>query len=840
MHALRLLSACAALLLASVAWAADLSIRVAAPSSFDIVTRYVENVHRFRPDAFYPFLHQLAEYKVRVTPARAPFSDPAFAPLAPGLDGKPRKGRYSDHNPIFTRLALANESHTALEGSLPRLEQWKKRERGRYGDMHLALAAQATYLTLQAMRDVWARREPQAARADKSTGECQSWADVGGARVCSMKEFWALLGHKQGIETGPLKVQGDSPETFDFDRFLPAERDASLPLVVLYAATTDEAFPALFEGLYALANTARPRLQLALRWKPDTAFVRQGYEPDFAVEAIIQEGVEMPEVTNTADFTARAISYIRAAQDKFDALNKVATTLPLVAKDVAATLPRGSLAKKSSLGERITLNGIAISPATMTHADVLALTRAERKLFQDITSQISTVMNEERARDIILTANVTLEAPRKSANSLAIPTVDKPLRFVNLAEALKDLTYRFQRASYLEGVGEESEEDDPAAIATFWVVADLDSDEGRKLVANALRFAETTGEIRLSFVHNPSTPTATPDRFALSSLIASLVLKGDIAEAYPQELLAFLELNASDEHPPRRSLSDMWTAENPMTPFVEKGVTGDLVKNVTSYWADVAPFAQRVGVAPGEAAVILNGRFIGLDKKEFATGSFHALHQYELKRRIKPVHEACIPAYPEQVANDRRLQADMVAVATSIAAGSADIHRQAAPTSVETKGLATIVHGSREKAMFEIVAVLDPLGPLARQVAPFLQGLKAHTLVSYHVHLLPASASSHVDLATLSGRWFPSRTVFGEDQAEAPHSVDFTGLPVGAVLDVKAYVPKTGEQFPGPGGKGGESVKIDDENQVVVFTSAGKGAAAQEEKGERPHVRDEL
>ncbi|BGP38538.1 killer toxin resistant protein [Rhodotorula kratochvilovae] len=838
MHALRLLSACAALLLASVAWAADLSVRVAAPSSFDIVTRYVENVHRFRPDAFYPFLHQLAEFKIR--PARALFSNAAFAPLAPGLDGKPRKGPYSDHNPVFTRLALANESLFALEGTLPRLAQWKKRERGRYGDMHLALAAQESYPTLQAMRDVWAQREPQVQRIEKSQGECQSWADVAGKRVCSMKEFWALLGHKQGIETSPLKIEGDALETYDFDRFLPAKRDASLPLVVLYAAPTDEAFPALFEGLYALASQRRPRLQLALRWKPDTAVEREGYEPDFAVEAVIKEGVETPEVTDTADFTARAISYIRAAQDKFAALHKVATQLPLVAKDVAATLPRGSLAKKSSLAERITLNGIAISPATMTHADVLALTRAERKLFQDLASQVSTVLNEERARDILLTANLTLEAPRKSANSLAVPTVDKPLRFVNLAEALKDLPYRFQRASYLEGVAEENEEGDPAAIATFWVVADLDSDEGRKLVTNALRFAETTGEIRFSFVHNPSTPTSSPDRFALSSLIAGLVLKSEIAEAYPQELIAFLELNASDEHPPRRSLSDMWTAENPMTPFVEKGVTGDLVKNVTGYWADIALFAQRVGVAPGEAAVILNGRIIGLDKKEFATGSFHALHQYELKRRIKPIHEACIPNYPEQVANDRRLQADMVAVATSIAAGAADIHRQAVPTTTETKGLATIVHGNRDKAMFDIVAVLDPLSPFARQVAPFLQGLKSHTLVSYRVYLLPASSSSHVDLATLSGRWFPARTVFGADQGVAPHSVDFVGLPAGAVLDVKAYVPATGEQFSGPGGKGGESVKIGEADHVVVFTSAGEGAAAQEAQGEKAHVRDEL
>ncbi|TNY21400.1 Proteophosphoglycan ppg4, partial [Rhodotorula diobovata] len=817
------------------------------------VEQGLDQTKKARPDAFYPFLHSLTQYHLR--PKRAVFSNPAFAPPPSGLDGKPIKTKYSDHNPVFTRLALANESLVALESTIARLDQWKKRVRGRYGDMHLGLAAQEDYPVLEAMRDVWTRREAEVEQPKTLKGECQSWADVGGYRACSMNEFWGHLGHKQGIERGPLKVQGcvpfslalDVPQTYEFDHFLPAERDESLPLVVLYAAPSDEQFVPLFEGLYALAARAKPRLQLAVRWKPDTGAERvQGYVPDFAVEAVIKDGSETVEVEDVAGFTARAISFIRSAKDQFAALNDVASTLPLVAKDILATKPRGSLAKTSSLAERITFNGIPISPADMTQADVLALMRSERKIMQDLQSVVSTIMNEEVARDIILAANLTLEQPRKSANSLAIPTVDRPLRFVNLAEAVKGLPTRFIRASYIEGVGEENEEGDPAAISTFWVVADLDSDEGRTLVNNALRYAETTGEIRFSFVHNPATPTSSPDRFALSSLIANLTLSSEIAEAYPQEMIDFLDLKASDAHPPRRKLSDQWTAENPMTPFVEKGITGDAVKNVTQYWASVLPFAERVGVQPGEAAVILNGRvgpqIVHLDSKEFATGSFQALHQYELKRRIRPVHEACVPRYPDQVASDRRYQADMVAIATSVAACSADIHRLATPTGAEVKGLATITHGDRDRAMFELVAVLDPVGPLARQVAPFLLGLKTHTLVAYRVFLLPASPSTTLDLQTLSGRFFPAKVAFGEDQRELPHAVDFAGLPEGAVLDVKAFVPKTGEEFSGPGGKGGESVKVvasEGGPQVVLFSSAGEEQeAAGEEKAQ--HVRDEL
>jgi len=147
--------------------------------------------------------------------------------------------------------------------------------------------------------------------------------------------------------------------------------------------------------------------------------------------------------------------------------------------------------------------------------------------------------------------------------------------------------------------------------------------------------------------------------------------------------------------------------------------------------------------------------------------------------------------------------------------------------------------------MYEFVAVLDPLGPLARQVAPFLLGLRSHTLVSYRIFLLPASAHTTVDLTTLSGRSFPAKVQFGEDQHERAPSVDFAGLPEGAVVDIKAFVPQTREEFSGPGGKGGESVRIggggeEGKPQVVVFTSAGEEKEVEEVEEKAQHVRDEL
>lgn len=44
---------------------------------------------------------------------------------------------------------------------------------------------------------------------------------------------------------------------------------------------------------------------------------------------------------------------------------------------------------------------------------------------------------------------------------------------------------------------------------------------------------------------------------------------------------------------------------------------------------------------------------IDLPEHEFAVGSFSALHQYELRRRIKPVVEAATAVFPDKIRENR-------------------------------------------------------------------------------------------------------------------------------------------------------------------------------------------
>lgn len=132
--------------------------------------------------------------------------------------------------------------------------------------------------------------------------------------------------------------------------------------------------------------------------------------------------------------------------------------------------------------------------------------------------------------------------------------------------------------------------------------------------------------------------------------------------------------------------------------------------------------------------------------------------------------------------------------------------------------------------------MLDPLSPFARSAAPLLQQLSTIPLVQIRIYLIPSKVSS-VDLSSLSGRIFRTRIKF-EDRSEVKPAVSFgPRLPVGAVLDVKAF--RHGEELAGSGGQGGETVKIEKEGVKTVTFVKAEIASAKEQKKEG-HARDEL
>ncbi|GAA6010177.1 hypothetical protein JCM11491_005377 [Sporobolomyces phaffii] len=803
---------------------AQLSFEVEPSQSFDLTTRFLETIHHERPDAFYPFLRSLQQYQVR---PKVTFSDPAFASSV-SIDGTTRPSRYANHNPVFTRLAKPFEAFQALEASFARARLWT--ERGAALVWRTALANDVAVPTLREMDAVARDRDAQLGGGRPKT--CPSWIDVAGERACTGDEFWKLVGVQQMFLREPVKVTGSSPELHSFDRLLPSHRNESLPLVVLYSTATDEAFPALFDVLHRLAQPAAgyPRIQFALRWKLDDAarasFSPGRYDPDRIEELIQVRGL---------DLSSRAVAYITQADDKIDALSRVASSLPLLSSQLASiSVPTVISSVRDSVQDTntVTLNGVKISGSHGIAArDLVSAMRTDTRLLSKLSSMPRS--NEQLARNILLNASVALEAPKQTSHGPAVPTLARPLEFVNLVDAGKGIAPLVTRASYIEGVTDEDLEIDPPALASIFLIADLESSIGRKQVEQTLDFLDSAAQVRVAFLHRPSenADTASDSPYSFPSLLYSLAASKRLTEVYPSELRAFLDLEVGPDGP-KRSLDDTWTQENPITPFLDGGLKEEELEGATKHRENVSKFVSRLGLGVGESAVMVNGRIVRIDDTVMTSASLHNLVQYELKRRIRPVVAAALPAMSPALAEDRVMQAEVFNLATSVLASSG-VDRQA--RLVLPSPLPTLRTGNVSVVpMFSLSAVVDPVSSFARRVIPILVELSRDPLFTLDLALAPTSSVPNLDdSASLFGSAFATTLAFDEDASldEVPRAVKFSAADrafvAGHALDVSLEIDGSSELVR-------QRVTVDSESDVVVLATEGRGDPKSR------HARDEL
>ncbi|GAA5936022.1 uncharacterized protein JCM15063_002684 [Sporobolomyces koalae] len=802
---------------------AQLSVRVAAPTSYDITTRFLETIYHEKPDAFFPFLRQLQQYQVR---PKVTYSDPAFR-SSKTLEGKPRPSKYQNHNPVFTTLAKPWEVYQALESTFLRSRLW--RARGAPLIWKTALANHVALPVLEQMEEVWKARESKVQGHGK---QCQSWIDLAGSKACTSEEFWKTVGLKQIFAHGPLTVPGEAPELHSFDRLLPAARNESLPLVVLYAAATDEVFPALFDLLYKLAQPAAgsPRLQFALRWKPNTDVSLSSLVSRFDSQAKLAASAQVDLPT---DLSARASAYVQQSQDKLSSISSIASSLPTLAHELAALkVDQDVTPNNVEENNFVTLNNVCISDENGLDIEkLLSAMRTDSDILQQLTSLIH--VDERVAYSILLNSTITLEAPRSTSKGIIVPTQDHPLRFVNLVDAIKDLPYLVTRGSFIEGLTDEQNEIDPPALASIYLIADLESTRGRQQVKEALKFLETATRVRLAFLHRPAEvlaeSEATKSPYAFSSLLYSLAASKQLAETYPHELSEYLELEIG-ENGPKRSLGDAWTKDNPITPFLDGGLAAQDSEASATYFSGVRQFVSRMGVEEGQNALVINGRIIRLGNEIISSSSMKNLLQYELEQRIRSVAQAATPSLPEKLAQDRVLQADLFNLASSVLSAS-NIDRSSKYLFPSSE---PVVHVAQPDVvpMFELSAVLDPVSPFARKVLPILTTLAKEGLFTLNVHLAPTtSVPSSIDGATYYRSSFATRLQFDEEETfeEIGSNVEFDQFKHGSQVEVEVIV--NGKPL-----EPKQHVVVTGDKQELVFTTNGRDGEKRKEIRDRTEL----
>ncbi|KAL4079421.1 glycosyltransferase family 24 protein [Scleroderma citrinum] len=313
---------------------------------------------------------------------------------------------------------------------------------------------------------------------------------------------------------------------------------------------------------------------------------------------------------------------------------------------------------------------------------------------------------------------------------------------------------------------------------TMYVIADLDTQEGVKLAAQALKFISNPAETRVTFMHNPAT-LGQESSSPASQLLITAVQTGTLSAVCPRRILAAL-IDEKDE-------SGLRVLQDELLSGTDMGDT-----ETTGLSLSMHLLARHLGLQPGERAILVNGRLVGPfdSNAEFLSEDFEMLESYEITKRVGRIIHALDGALEEEEDFiDVSKRSNLISVASSIIyadqqpdpseAGLFDTSPKPRTGNYRllSGNYTKFEFGDRSTARTHVGLLLDPLSEAAQ---------KWSSVLEHHSSLFPEAfielyfnPVQHSDIPLK--RFYRYNVVpalhFDENGQEIPAQVTFTALP---------------------------------------------------------------
>ncbi|KAG8877951.1 hypothetical protein FRB98_006435 [Tulasnella sp. 332] len=260
---------------------------------------------------------------------------------------------------------------------------------------------------------------------------------------------------------------------------------------------------------------------------------------------------------------------------------------------------------------------------------------------------------------------------------------------------------------------------------SVWIIGDFETFEAITLVQEALRAMSGTTSFRLSFVYVPGNEGSATGAPRVSE--ALMTVAHSEAWLTPDNMMKLLEAT-------QPSLATTEQLKDMLKGLFGKGaelvLDGEL-----KFEENGKRIARKLGFAPGDLGIVMNGRVIGpFGKDAFTAEDFLTLASYELGKRVLPVHMALESAF----------KAD-----------------------------------SKEASVN------------AQQYSSLLEWLAHETLVHAIVYLNPAHEVTELPLKRFYRYNLPSRLAFDDSSKLSNAKVEFTGLPPDPIYTLAMDVPRS-------------------------------------------------
>ncbi|XP_048588616.1 UDP-glucose:glycoprotein glucosyltransferase 1 isoform X2 [Nematostella vectensis] len=279
---------------------------------------------------------------------------------------------------------------------------------------------------------------------------------------------------------------------------------------------------------------------------------------------------------------------------------------------------------------------------------------------------------------------------------------------------------------------------------TSWIVADLASFDGRRLVKAAFEQMKSSANVRVGLLHNPSTKPGHPEPashlYVARAVEAVLSSKDHVNPA----ILAFMERLLDERANVAKLNEDLDAMIGVMREFkalkleaIEAKLKSkkSFLDRLTSHQKFVSSVLK---LKPGQNAVIANGRVLGpLGKDEiFIKEDFQLLEDFDLDQYARKVRDQVDNMVFTGISADddtSEFRDDVIMKISSVLLARKSAPRVQIPIENAEHSLVRVPSGN--DVSLNIMAIVDPLSKAAQKVAPILMVLQNVTSVNINMYM---------------------------------------------------------------------------------------------------------
>jgi len=348
-------------------------------------------------------------------------------------------------------------------------------------------------------------------------------------------------------------------------------------------------------------------------------------------------------------------------------------------------------------------------------------------------------------------------------NPLIVPENESNITLINMAEFGEHHGKAFDSMPRILAAESASKSD----WVHVTIVADFDSESGLTLLKSTADFREASPNAEIVLIHNPRTAME-------HSSVAH-----ELLEAY-------------------RKYGSQFTSEALMEVVAQASSSKITSTKSTNFWEIAEPMYEVLGIKPGQQGILVNGRFVGPipEAQVFSKDDIDTLVTYETAKRIQPLSKALEDlGLTEQVATPF----DVAKIQSLVALSAVSDVPEGIFEPVSTLRISSFNHWSaehtaivtndKEKAVFQIVASIDPATELAQKWVPILKTLSDMEGIHLQLFLNPKQLLQELPVKRFYRYILDARPHFNPDGSVAHLGAHFTGIPKEALLNLGMDVP---------------------------------------------------